>query len=129
GVKVDLLVRSMCCLKPGIKGISENIRVTSIVGRFLEHSRMYYFYNGGQEEIYMGSADLMQRNLDHRVEVVFPVESADYIRYLRDHMLEIYLKDNMRARVMQEDGTYVRLQTPSEEKSVDVQKFLMNGNR
>ena len=129
GVKVNLLVRSMCCLKPGIKGISENISVTSIVGRFLEHSRVYYFYNGGQEEIYMGSADVMQRNLDHRVEVVFPVESAHHIRYLRDHMLEIYLKDNTRARVMQEDGTYVRLQPPSDEKAVDVQKSLMNGHR
>jgi polyphosphate kinase len=129
GVKVDLLVRSMCCLKPGITGISENISVTSIVGRFLEHSRLYYFYNGGQEEIYMGSADVMQRNLDHRVEAVFPVERAEDVRYLRDHMLEIYLKDNTRARVMQADGTYVRLQPPSEEKAIDVQKSLMNSTR
>ena len=129
GVKVDLLVRSMCCLKPGIKGISENISVTSIVGRFLEHSRVYYFYNGGQEEIYMGSADLMQRNLDHRVEVIFPVESTKYVRYLRDHILEVYLKDNTRARIMQADGAYVRLQPPSEEKAVDVQNSLMNGHR
>ena len=110
GVKVDLLVRSMCCLKPGIKGVSENMNVISIVGRYLEHSRLYYFHNDGQEEIYMGSADLMPRNLDHRVEVVFPVENAEHVRYLRDKMLEIYLKDNMRARVMQEDGTYLRLQ-------------------
>jgi polyphosphate kinase len=99
------------------------------VGRFLEHSRVYYFYNGGKEEIYMGSADLMQRNLDHRVEVVFPVENADYIRYLRDHMLEIYLQDNTRARVMREDGRYVRLQPPGEEKAIDVQKSLMNNHR
>ena len=89
---------------------------------------MYYFYNGGQEEIYMGSADLMQRNLDHRVEVVFPVENAEYIRYLRDQMLELYLKDNTRARVMRGDGTYTRLQPPSEDKAVDVQKSLMNAN-
>jgi polyphosphate kinase len=129
GVKVDLLVRSMCCLKPGVKGVSENISVTSIVGRFLEHSRVYYFCNGGKEEIYLGSADLMQRNLDHRVEVVFPVESAEYVRSLRDQILETYLKDNARARVMREDGTYMRLQPPSEEKAVDVQKSLMNSNR
>jgi polyphosphate kinase len=89
---------------------------------------VYYFYNGGQEEIYMGSADLMQRNLDHRVEVVFPVESPEYIRYLRDQMLEIYLKDNTRARVMRGDGTYVRIQPPSEEKAIDVQRSLMNGS-
>jgi polyphosphate kinase len=75
GVKVDLLVRSMCCLKPGIKGVSENVNVVSIVGRYLEHSRLYYFHNNGVEEIYMGSADLMPRNLDHRVEVIFPVEN------------------------------------------------------
>jgi polyphosphate kinase len=129
GVKVDLFVRSMCCLKPGLKGISENIKVTSVVGRFLEHSRVYYFYNSGQEEVYMGSADLMQRNLDHRVEVIFPVESPEYVRYIRDQMLETYLKDNTRARLMREDGTYTRLQPPSDEKSVDVQRALMELTR
>src|SRR6266508_3236241 len=129
GVKVDLLVRSMCCLKPGIKGVSDNIKVISVVGRYLEHSRLYYFYNGGQEEIYLGSADLMQRNLDHRVEVLFPLEDADHVRYVRDEMLDTYLKDNMRARLMQEDGTYVRLKSPSEEKAVDVQEFFMNHYR
>lgn len=125
GVKVDLVVRSMCCLKPGLKGISDNISVKSIVGRFLEHSRVYYFYNGGKEEIYLGSADLMQRNLDHRIEVVFPVESADYIRYLRDKMLDTYLSDNARARLMQQDGTYTRLKPPGDGKVVDVQQWLM----
>src|SRR5918996_4625690 len=129
GVKVDLLVRGMCCLKPGIKGVSDNIKVVSIVGRYLEHSRVYYFYNNGEEEIYMGSADLMRRNLDHRVEVVFPVESAEHIRYLRDKMLETYLKDNMRARVMQEDGTYRRLKPPSDDNAVDVQEFFMHNSR
>ena len=129
GVKIDLLVRSMCCLRPGIKGVSENVTVKSIVGRYLEHSRLYYFYNGGQEEIYMGSADLMQRNLDHRVEVLFPLENTDHVRYVRDKVLDTYLKDNTRARVMQEDGTYIRLKSPSEEKAVDVQEFFMNNYR
>ena len=126
GVKVDLLVRSMCCLKPGIKGVSDNINVVSIVGRYLEHSRVYYFHNGGKEEIYMGSADLMRRNLDHRVEVVFPIENAQHVRYVRDKVLTTYLKDNMRARVMQKDGTYVRFKLVGEDKSVDVQEFFMN---
>ena len=129
GVRIDLFVRSMCCLRPGIKGVSENVNVVSIVGRYLEHSRLYYFYNGGQEEIYIGSADLMQRNLDHRVEVLFPLENENHIRYLRDKMLDTYLKDNTRARVMQGDGTYVRLKPPSEEKAVDVQEFFMNHYR
>jgi polyphosphate kinase len=129
GVKVDLLVRSMCCLKPGVKGVSENVNVISIVGRYLEHSRVYYFHNNGVEEVYMGSADLMPRNLDHRVEVIFPVENPEYVRYLRDQMLETYLRDNMRARVMQENGTYQRLQPPSEDKAVDVQEFFMKNSR
>ena len=129
GLKVDLLVRGMCCLKPGIKGVSDNIKVTSIVGRYLEHSRVYYFCNDGHEEIYMGSADLMRRNLDHRVEVVFPVESPEHIHYLRYQMLETYLKDNMRARVMQKDGTYLRLKPHNSDKAVDVQEFLMNNCR
>lgn len=126
GVKVDLFVRSMCSLKPGIKGVSENINVVSIVGRYLEHSRVYYFHNGGNEEIYMGSADLMTRNLDHRVEVLFPVENPEHVRYLRDKMLDTYLKDNTRARVMQEDGSYVRIKSPGGDKVVDVQEVFMN---
>jgi len=129
GVKIDLLVRSMCCLRPGIKGVSENVNVVSIVGRYLEHSRLYYFYNAGEEQVYMGSADLMQRNLDHRVEVLFPLENTDHVRYVRDKMLDTYLKDNTRARLMQEDGTYVRLKAPSEDKAVDVQEFFMNHYR
>ncbi|MGZ9166617.1 MAG: polyphosphate kinase 1, partial [Anaerolineales bacterium] len=129
GVKVDLLVRSMCCLIPGIKGVSDNIHVVSIVGRYLEHSRLYYFHNGGKEEIYTGSADLMTRNLDHRVEVVFPIENAEQVRYLRDKILGAYLKDNMRGRVMRENGTYMRLKPQGEDKVVDVQEFLMNNYR
>jgi polyphosphate kinase len=125
GVQVDLLVRGMCCLRPGVKGVSENIRVISIVGRYLEHSRIYYFQNDGKEEIYLGSADLMQRNLTHRVEVVFPVESKPHIRHLRDNVLETYLKDNASARILQPDGTYVRLK-PEGRDVVDVQERFMS---
>ncbi|MFT3890837.1 MAG: polyphosphate kinase 1 [Anaerolineales bacterium] len=128
GVKVDLLVRGMCCLRPGLKGISDNIKVISIVGRYLEHSRVFYFHNNGKEEIYMGSADLMSRNQDHRVEVVFPVESKEHIDYLRHGMLATYFSDNVRARVMKPDGTYVRLNPPSENKAVDIQVWLMKNN-
>ena len=128
GVKVDLLVRSMCCLKPGVKGVSENIRVISVVGRYLEHSRVYYFSNGGKDEIYIGSADLMTR-IDHRVEVVFPIENDANVRYVRDKMLDAYLKDNTRARVMQGDGTYTRLKPAGNDKVLDVQEFFMNGSR
>jgi polyphosphate kinase len=128
GVKVDLLARGMCCLRPGVKGVSDNIKVISIVGRYLEHSRVFYFHNNGKEEIYMGSADLMRRNQDHRVEVVFPVENEEHINYLRHAMLATYLSDNMRARVMKSDGTYVRLKPPSDSKAVDVQEWLMKNN-
>jgi polyphosphate kinase len=106
GVGIDLLVRGICCLRPGIKGVSDNIRVISVVGRYLEHSRIYYFLNGGAEEIYLGSADLMPRNLNRRVEVIFPVEDPEHIRYIRDQILETYLLDNVKARVMQSDGSY-----------------------
>ena len=125
GVKVDLLVRGMCCLRPGLKGVSENIKVISIVGRYLEHSRVYYFHNDGKEEIYMGSADLMTRNQDHRVEVVFPLEDREHINYVRHGILAIYLSDNTRAGVMKSDGTYTRLKPPSDDKRVDVQDWLM----
>jgi polyphosphate kinase len=125
GVKLDLLVRGMCCLRPGIKHVSENIRVISIVGRYLEHSRIYYFKNNGKEEIYLGSADLMDRNLNRRVEVVFPVEDPDHIHHLRENVLRAYLHDNVRARIMQPDGTYQRL-TPKDGKDrLDVQRWLM----
>jgi polyphosphate kinase len=125
GVKVDLFVRGMCCLRPGLMGVSENIRVISVVGRYLEHSRIFYFHNNGQEEIFLGSADLMQRNLDHRVEVVFPVERPDHIKYLRDHVLAAYQQDNTRARLMQSDGTYVRVKPKEKEEKLDIQDWLM----
>ncbi|NJL93566.1 MAG: polyphosphate kinase 1 [Anaerolineae bacterium] len=108
GIPIDLIVRGICCLRPGMRGISENIRVTSIVGRFLEHTRIYYFRNGGEEEIYMGSADMMPRNLDRRVETVFPVESPALKIELRDVILDKQLSDTHKARLLQSDGTYIR---------------------
>lgn len=125
GVKIDLIIRGMCCLRPDVKGVSENIRVTSVVGRYLEHSRIYYFQNNGDDEIYMGSADLMPRNLNHRVEVVFPVENKAQVRFLRDKILGVYLKDNTRARILQPDGKYLRAQPAENEKNFDVQTHLM----
>jgi polyphosphate kinase len=113
GVKIDLIVRGMCCLRPGFDEISENIRVVSIVGRFLEHSRIYYFLNDGAEEIYLGSADLMPRNIDWRVEVLFPIREPHLIQQIRDNILAIYLKDNMKARLMQSNGTYQRAKPES----------------
>ena len=107
GVKVDLLVRGICCLRPGVPGVSENIRVISIVGRFLEHSRIYYFGNGGAEEVYLGSADLMRRNLSHRVEIIFPVANPRLIGRLKQ-ILEVYLSDKSKARYLQSDGGYIR---------------------
>jgi polyphosphate kinase len=106
GVRVDLIVRGLCCLRPGIPGVSENIRVRSIVGRFLEHSRLYYFENGGAEEMYMGSADLMPRNLDRRVEILFPLLNPRIVRRLRDGVLEKCLSDNRKTRVGRPDGVY-----------------------
>jgi polyphosphate kinase len=106
GVRVDLIVRGLCCLRPGIAGVSENIRVRSIVGRFLEHSRLYYFENGGAEEMYMGSADLMPRNLDRRVEILFPLLNPRIVRRLRDGVLEKCLADNRKSRAGRADGVY-----------------------
>ncbi len=126
GVKVDMFVRGMCGLRPGIKGVSENIRVISVVGRYLEHSRIFYFHNGGKDEIYLGSADLMDRNLNRRVEVVFPVENPEHIKYLRNDVLAAYFHDNTRARIMKPDGTYIRLSPREKEEKVDIQEWLMN---
>ncbi len=126
GVQVDLLVRGICCLRPGMKGVSENIQVTSIVGRFLEHSRIYYFRNAGQEEIYLGSADLMPRNLDRRVEVVFPVRDPKLIRHLRNEVLAIYLADTAKARHMQPNGGYVRTSNRAAHEVAHSQQLLID---
>jgi polyphosphate kinase len=106
GVPIDLIVRGICMLKPGVPGLSETIRVRSIVGRFLEHSRAYYFQNGGEEEVYTGSADWMPRNFDRRVETVVPVRDERLKKYLKDVLLEAYLRDNVKARVLGADGLY-----------------------
>jgi polyphosphate kinase len=109
GVEIDLFVRGICCMRPQLPNVSGNIRIISIVGRYLEHSRIYYFLNGGEEEVFMGSADLMPRNLNRRVEVVFPVEDPRHIQYIREDILETYLRDNVKARLMKSDGTYERI--------------------
>jgi polyphosphate kinase len=125
GVKIDLLVRGVCCLRPGLPGISENITVTSVVGRFLEHSRIYYFQNGGQEEILLGSADLMPRNIDRRVEVLFPVQDPAMIQHIRKDILETYLKDNLKARRMLPDGHYQHLKPGAKEAPLNTQAWFI----
>jgi polyphosphate kinase len=126
GVKVDLLVRGICCLRPGVPKVSENIRVVSIVGRFLEHHRIFYFRNGGKEEILMGSADLMPRNLDNRVEVLFPIEDESIKAYVLNDVLEAYLRDNYKARILQSDSSYVRAMPSKDGMAFDSQAALLS---
>ncbi len=124
GVTIDLLVRGVCCLRPGLPGISENIRVRSIVGRFLEHSRIFWFYNGGADEIFIGSADWMNRNLDRRVETVFPVEEARARARVKE-ILEAYMIDTAKSRELNPDGTYSRVEVPQGASIVNIQdRFL-----
>ncbi|MDY6956196.1 MAG: polyphosphate kinase 1 [Pseudomonadota bacterium] len=108
GVPIDLIVRGMCCLRPGVPGVSETIRVRSIVGRFLEHPRVYYFENGGKPEVYCASADLMERNLHRRIEVAFPVLDPALRQRVIEEALDYYLRDNMQSWLLQDDGTYIR---------------------
>jgi polyphosphate kinase len=123
GVEIDLIIRGMCSLRPGVKGWSERIRVRSIVGRFLEHSRIFCFANGGAEEVYCGSADWMPRNLVERCEVVFPVKQPDLHKRLREEILAAYLADNTKARLLQPDGGYIR--APQVGAPFSAQDFLM----
>jgi polyphosphate kinase len=126
GVEVDLIVRGLCILRPGVKGLSERIRVRSIVGRFLEHSRIFHFANGGNDEIYMGSADWMPRNLFERCEVVFPVRSPEALARIHDEILPAYLADTVKARLQQPDGSYLRASKVFRDaKPFDAQDFLM----
>lgn len=125
GVQIDLIVRGICCLRPGLKDISENIRVISIVGRFLEHSRIYYFYNNGQEEIFIGSADWMPRNLDRRVEVITPVLDPDIAKDLQE-ILGIMLADNRQAWELQPDGTYIQRRPGEDCPEANSQNILMS---
>ena len=129
GVQIDLFVRGMCCLRPGVKGLSENIRVTSIVGRYLEHSRIFYFFNGGQEQIYLGSADLMERNLNRRVELLFPIEDPLHIRHICEDILDVYLRDNQLAYALQPNGKYERKTPGKGERPINVQNWLMHARR
>jgi polyphosphate kinase len=124
GVQIDLIVRGMCSLLPGIEGVSENIRVISIVGRFLEHSRIYYFHNQGQEEVYIGSADWMTRNLDRRVEAIVPVEDPDIVKDLQE-ILGLMLADNRQAWDLQSDGQYIQRHPADDSKEQSAQKILM----
>jgi polyphosphate kinase len=123
GVEIDLIVRGMCALRAGVPGLSDRIRVRSIVGRFLEHSRIFWYANGGAEEVYAGSADWMPRNLHERCEVVFPVVDPTAMRRLRDEILECYLRDDVKARLLQPDGTYIR--APKSGQRLSAQDWLM----
>ena len=114
-MKIELVVRGICCLKTGIPGLSENITVRSIVGNFLEHARIFYFYNDGFEDVYMGSADWMPRNLDKRVEITFPVEDEDLKKRVIE-ILEIQLSDTLKAHIMQPDGSYAKQDLRGREK-------------
>ncbi len=129
GVKIDLIVRGACSLRPGVEGLSENIRVISVLGRFLEHSRIFYFGNAGQEKIFLGSADLMPRNLNQRVEVLFPVEDSGLVKRIRDEILKILLSDNVRARLMLADGNYQRISPLPGEPVVDCQEWFIQQTR
>ncbi|HHP7246163.1 MAG TPA: polyphosphate kinase 1, partial [Elainellaceae cyanobacterium] len=124
GVKIDLIVRGICCLRPGIKGISDNIQVISIVGRFLEHSRIFYFHNGGQEEVFIGSADWMPRNLDRRVEAVTPMEESEIAKDLQE-ILGVMLADNRQAWELQSDGSYVQRHPSDDNAEQSAHTMLM----
>jgi polyphosphate kinase len=124
GVKIDLIVRGMCCLKPGIEGLSENIKVVSIIGRFLEHSRIYYFFNGGNEQVLIGSADWMTRNLDRRVEAIVPVEDPDIAKDLHE-ILGIMLADNRQSWELQSNGSYLQRQAPAGGETISTHKIMM----
>ncbi len=125
GVQIDLIVRGICCLRPGIAGLSETIRVRSILGRFLEHSRIYYFANGGSEEMFLGSADMMQRNLDGRVETLFPIEDPVLRAALRDNLLKRVLADTVNACELQADGSYIRVLPDPGEPPFDSQAWFI----
>jgi polyphosphate kinase len=127
GVKIDLVIRGSCCVVPGVQGLSDNIRVTSIVARFLEHHRIYYFQNGGhgEEEVWLGSADIMQRNLDRRVETLFPVEGAAQKKWLIREVLMPHLKDNVKSRELRPDGSYRRVTPAAGEPRFDVQEYFL----
>jgi polyphosphate kinase len=125
GVQIDLIIRSICCLRPGLPGLSENIRVRSIVGRFLEHTRVYYFSNNGNAHVYCSSADWMDRNLFNRVEACFPIEDPALKKRIYQQGLLNYLKDNQQAWLLQGDGSWVRAQVAEGEEAHNAQRTLL----
>ena len=125
GVRIDLIVRGICCLRPGVPGMSENIRVTSILDRFLEHSRIYYFHNGGEPEIYSGSADYMPRNFFKRAEIIYPIENIELKSRIINEILMTYRNDNVKARLMQPDGSYTRVKAKDGEELLRSQSALI----
>ena len=129
GVPIDLIVRGVCMLRPGVPGLSETITVRNVVGRFLEHSRIFYFQNGGEEEVFIGSADWMHRNLSNRVEVIVPVHDPELKRHLRDVVLAAYLRDNTKARRLRPNGDYERVESVVGEEPFDVQKYFIEMSR
>jgi len=126
GVPIELIVRGVCSLRPGVPGLSATISVTSIVGRFLEHSRILYFLNGGEEDIYIGSSDWMFRNLDRRVELMVPIEDQKLKRHLKDEVLDLCLRDNVKARRLMVDGTYERMPHSEPGAETEAQTQFMN---
>jgi polyphosphate kinase len=129
GVDIDLVIRGICCVRPGVPGLSENIRVRSIVGRFLEHSRIYWFGNDGDPEVLLGSADLMSRNIDRRIEVLFPVQDDSIRRHLHDKVLAMLLADDRQARIMQPDGAYTRTTPADGVEGLDAQRSFLRSYR
>lgn len=125
GVGIDLIVRGICSLRPGVKGVSETVRVVSIVGRYLEHSRVFYFQNAGNAELYLSSADLMSRNLYRRVELMFPIEDPNMVETIKKEVLETALADTSRARELHSDGTYVHVQPGNGSAPLDSQYEIM----
>jgi polyphosphate kinase len=126
GVKIDLIVRGICMLRPGVPRLSENIRVINVVGRFLEHSRIFHFANGGNDEVFIGSADWMSRNLKNRVEVVVPIEDVALKNYLKDVVLPAYLQDNAKAHELLLDGQYVPINRASDEARFNSQECFIS---
>lgn len=124
GVKIDLIIRGICCLVPGVKGMSETITVRSLVGRYLEHSRIFYFANNGDGQVYFGSADAMERNFDHRVEVITPVEDPALVKHMRENVLDMYLKDTVNARELCTDGTWKFVKPKGKQRPFDVQAWF-----
>jgi polyphosphate kinase len=120
-----LQVRGICCLRPGVPGVSDNITVTSIVGRFLEHPRIFYFHNGGDQELLMGSADLMPRNLDRRVEQLFPVEDTSILETVRKQILDVHLQDNVKARRLLPNGEYERVRPTDGAEPLNSQLWMV----